>query len=86
MDYITRDINNTGKFQVVGWAKRGDVMDQGVSQPNNGLPHNALKVMVQSGTLNHHIIKLEPMTPSILNSEYYDGLQFNVETGFNVSA
>ena len=85
LDYITRYINTKGKFQVVGWAKRGEVMDQGVSQPNNGLHHTASRVMVQSGTLNHHITILEPMTPSALNSEYYDGLRFNVETGFNVS-
>ena len=79
-------INSNGKFQVVGWAKRGDVMDQGVSQPNNGLPHNAAKVMVQSGTSNHHVTKIEPMTPSLLHSQYYDSLRFKVETGFNVSA
>ena len=77
-------INRIEKFQVVGWAKRGEVMDQEVSQPNNGLHSTAAKVMVQSGTLNHHITKLEPMNPSVLNSEYYDTLRFNVDTGFNV--
>ena len=86
LDYIMKYINSNGKFQVVGWAKRGEVMDQGVSQPNNGLPHNAAKVMVQSGTLNHHVTKIEPMTPSLLHSQYYDSLRFKVEMGFNVSA
>ena len=68
----------------MGWAKRGEVMDQGVSQPNNGLHGTAAKVMVQSGTLNHHITRLEPMTPSDLNHDFYNTLRFNVETGFTV--
>ena len=69
---------------MVGWAKRGEVMDQGVSQPNNGLHGTAAKVMVQSGTLNPHITRLEPMDPTHLNSDYYDTLRFNVEAGFNI--
>ena len=56
---------------MIGWAKRGEVMDQGVSQPNNGLHGTAAKVMVQSGTLNHHITRLEPMDPTDLNSDHY---------------
>ena len=38
--------NVLGGFVVVGWVKRGEVEDQGVDQPNNGLPHNAQRVMV----------------------------------------
>ena len=84
LDKILKYINGNKKFQVVGWAKRGEIMDQGVSQPNNGLHGTAAKVMVQSGTLNHHITRLEPMDPTVLNSDHYDTLRFNVDTGFNI--
>ena len=47
LDAFTKYINSKGKFLVIGWAKRGEVMDQGVSQPSNGLPYNAPKTMVQ---------------------------------------
>eukprot|EP00956_Cyclotella_meneghiniana_P020004 scaffold34835_cov17-Cyclotella_meneghiniana.AAC.1 len=36
--YVTRYINLRGGFKIVLWVKRGVVMDQGVDQPNNGLP------------------------------------------------
>ena len=54
----------------MGWAKRGEVMDQNVDQPSNGLPHNAPKTMIQSRTLIHHITKLEPMMPTELSQEF----------------
>lgn len=85
LDKIMKYINSKGKFLVVGWAKRGEVMDQNVDQPSNGLPHNTPKTMVQSGTLNHHITKLEPMTPTVLSQEFLDILRFDVIVGFNVS-
>ena len=84
LDRILKYINSRGKFEIVGWAERGEVMDQRVSQPNNGLHSTAAKDMVQSGTLNDHITKLEPMTPSVLNHKNYETLMFNLETGFTV--
>ena len=58
---ISAYINRLGNFRIIGWAKRGEIQDQGVAQPGQGLQHNAAKVMVQSGTLNHHICRIEPM-------------------------
>ena len=49
------------------WLKRGEVLDQGVDQPNNGLPYNATRTTVESGTLNHHIKRFEPMTPESID-------------------
>ena len=71
-------INSIEGFQVVDWIKRGQVEDQGVDQPNNGLPHNAQRVMVQSGNLNHHITKIEPMNPENVNLITLNGFKFNV--------
>ena len=81
---ITAYINRLGNFRIIGWAKRGEIQDQGVAQPGQGLQHNAAKVMVQSGTLNHHICRIEPMKPSILNQSYLKTLKFDVRTGFHV--
>ena len=80
---IVKYINTKGKFQVVGWAKCGEVLDQGVSQPNNGLHHNASRTMVQLGNLIHHITKIKAMKPSLLNQSYLDGIHFHVMNGFN---
>ena len=60
-------------------------MDQGVSLPNNSLHSTATRVMIQSRTLNYHITKLESMNLTSLNSEFYDTLRFDAETGFNIS-
>ena len=78
-------INTIGGFIVVGWVKRGEVEDQGVDQPNNGLPHNAQRVMVQSGNLNHHISKLEPMNPEAVNFITLNGCKFDVNAGFEIN-
>jgi hypothetical protein len=77
-------INSLGGFQVIGWVKRGEVEDQGVDQPNNGLHHNAQRVMVQSGNLNHHISRLEPMHPQDVNPLILDGYKFDVTSGFDL--
>ena len=69
----------------VGWVKRGEVEDQGVDQPNNGLSHNAQRVMVQSGNLNHHISKLEPTIPEAINFITLDAFKFNVNTDFDTA-
>eukprot|EP00957_Ditylum_brightwellii_P126853 9669592-Ditylum_brightwellii.AAC.1 len=65
---------------VVGWLKHGEVEDQGVDQPNNGLTHNAQRVMVQSGNSNHHISKIEPMNPEAVNFITLDEYKFDVNT------
>ena len=77
-------INTIGGFIVVGWVKRGEVEDQGVDQPKNGWPHNAQRVMVQSGNLNHHISNLEPMNPEAVNYITLNGYKFDVNTGFKI--
>ena len=71
-------INNNCKFQAIGWAKRGEMMDLGVAQPSNSLPHNGAKNVVESSNLLHHITKLEPMTPHLLDQETIDSLRFEV--------
>ena len=60
-------------------------MDQGVAQPSQGLPHNASRIMVQSGSLNHHITRLYPMKPNILNKDYLQSIKFDINTDINVS-
>ena len=62
------------KFHVIGWENRGKVQYQGVDQPSNssnGLPCNAARVMVEYGTLNHHITRLDHMRPSDVNVDIY---------------
>ena len=82
MQYISR----VSKFVVIGWVKRGQVVDQGVAQPGNGLQHNASRVMVQSGSLTHHVTRLDLMRPNLVCNEYLNTLKFNVSTGFTVSS
>ena len=64
------------------WVKRGEVLDQGVDQPNNGLPYNATRTTVESGALNHHITRFEPMTLESIDVEQLNELKFDVSTGF----
>lgn len=78
-------INTIGGFIVVGWVKRSEVEDQGINQPNNGLPHNAQRVMVQSENLNHHISKLESINPEAVNFIILKGYKFDVNTGFEIN-
>ena len=69
-------------FRIIGWVKRGEVLDQGVSQPSYGLSHNAPRILVQSGLLNHHIARVDPMRPEIIDVNYLNGLKFDVVNGF----
>ena len=79
-------INRRRIFVVIGWVKRGQVLDQGVAQPGNGLQHNAARVMVQSGSLTHHVTRLDLMKPRLVSKECLNTLKFNVSTGFTVSS
>eukprot|EP00957_Ditylum_brightwellii_P100590 7667482-Ditylum_brightwellii.AAC.1 len=63
-------------------AKHGEVQDQGVDQPNNGLPRNASRVRVQSGTLHHHITRMDPMLPGDVNITLLNQMKFDVVNGF----
>ena len=85
LDKVTKYINRLCKFRIIGWAKRGEVQDQGVDQPNNGLPHNASRTMVQSGTLNHHVTRVDPMRPESVNIEYLNSLKFDIVEGFQTT-
>ena len=82
LESITNYINNICQFRVLGWVKRGEVQDQGVDQPSNGLPHNAAKVMVQSGTINHHITRLDAMRPELVDLNLLNQMKFDVVNGF----
>ena len=85
VENVTEYINGLCKFRVLGWAKRGEVQDQGVDQPNNGLPYNAARVMVQSGTLNHHITRLDPMKPQNVDIDHLEKMKFNVDRDFETN-
>ena len=84
-----KELNQTSiasKFAVIGWVKRGQVLDQGVAQPGNGLQHDAARVMVQSGSLAHHVARLGTMRPRLVDESILDSLKFNVANGFIVSS
>ena len=85
LERVTSYINGLCKFRVIGWAKRGEVQDQGVDQPNNGLPYNSSRVMVQSGTLTHHITRLDPMKPEKVNIQQLNEMKFDTVKDFIVS-
>ena len=72
------------KFRVIGWANRGEEQDQGVDQPSHGPPHNTACVMVQSGTLNHHVTRLEPMKPQNVDLDHLKQMKFDVDRDFTV--
>jgi len=78
--------NDAGGFMVYGWTKRGEVQDQAVDQPGNGLPHNAPRVMVEAGTLNYHVTRIDPMQPEAIDLNVLDGLKVDVATGLRPAA
>ena len=82
LEKVTNYINNRCKFRIIGWVKRGEVQDQGVDQPSNGLPHNAARVLIQSGTLNHHITRIDLMKPESIEIGHLDTLKFDAKTAF----
>ena len=61
-------------------------MDQNVSRPSNGLPHNAPETIVQSRILIHHVIEIDPMKSGIFNQGIYDANRLNILTGFDVTS
>ena len=74
-------INRNEKFRVIGWVRRGVVQDLGVDQPST---FNAPKTMVQSGTIIHHVTRVDPMTPHLIDKNHLDSLKFNTTNGFVV--
>ena len=77
-------INNRGGFNAILWVKRGEVLDQGVDQPNNGLACNAARTEVESSSLNHHIVRLFPAAPDAINTEDLNALKFNAVAGLQL--
>ena len=63
------------------WAKRGVVEDAGVGQPEG---YGAERIAVESGVLNHHLARLEPMEPENIDVATLWGKKFNVDVGFRV--
>ena len=79
---VTSLINNTaGGFMISGWTKRGEVQDQAVDQPGNGLPHNAPRMMIHAGTLNYHVTRIDPMQPEKVDLDVLQRLKIDVVTG-----
>ena len=74
-------INDKGGFRAFVWAKRGVVEDAGVGQPDG---YGAKRIAVESGILNHHVARLEPMEPEKIDVATLWGKKFNVDTGFRV--
>ena len=85
LESVTEYVNRVCRFRVIGWVKRGEVQDQGVDQPSNGLPHNTSRVMVQSGTINHHITRLDAMQPDQVDINLLNQMKFDVVNGFMLS-
>ena len=79
---VVNYININGGFPVFGWVKCGEVQDQGVDQLNTVLAYNAQRVMVEAGTLNNHISRLDPMFPMCIDLEELKEKKFNSTNGF----
>ena len=76
-------INTTCKFRVIGWVKRGEVQDQGAEQPTSLYGNNTnSRVMIQSGSLTHHVTRLDPVEPEKINLTHLDSLKFDVLNDF----
>jgi len=73
-------VNRRGGWTVSGWAKRGEVQDQAVDQPGNGLPHNAPRVLIEAGNLTYHITRMVPTHPEDIDLNELEGLKVNVAT------
>ena len=70
-----------GNFRVIGWMKRCMVDDQGVYQTGTFI---GPKVLVQSGNINHHITRVDPMRPQLIDKRHLDSLKFDTTNGFIV--
>ena len=81
---VTNYINNNGRFLVTGRDNGGEVQYQGVDNPNNGIPYSESRVMVQPGTLNHHITRIDTISPGDIDLEVLHDLKFNITTVFRV--
>ena len=69
-------VNSTGGWTISGWAtKRGEVQDQAVDQPGNGLPYNAPRVLIEAGNLNYHITRMVPTRPEDIDLDVLEGLK-----------
>ena len=81
IDKIIVAINNTCKFRIIGWSKRGEVTDISIEQPRGG--YNAAEsVQVKSGTFNHHVTRIYYMKPESIGNNILEMMQFNILTGF----
>ena len=81
VEKVFQYINENGGFRAFVWAKRGVVQDAGVGQPDG---YGAERIAVESGILNHHLARLEPMEPEKIDVATLWQKQFNVDTGFRV--
>jgi len=75
-------INTSCGFRVIGWVKRGEVQDQGAEQPTSTYG-NPPRVMIQSGSLTHHVTTLDPMVPERIDLDHLASLKFDVLNDFN---
>ncbi len=73
-------INSQGGFKVYGWTKRGEIQDQAVDQPGNGLPHNAPQNVVEAGELVFHVTRVEPARPKDIDLTILNGFKLNPAT------
>lgn len=62
--------------------KIGKVPDQGIDQPSNRLPYNTSRAIVKSGSLIHHVKRLDPILSNIVSIEFLNILKLNVIMGF----
>lgn len=83
--HVCEYINTHGGFRAMLWVKHGQVQYQGENQPNNIPPYNAARSTVKSGISNHHITRLEPMTPEAIDLDTLNSIKFNVTTGSSVA-
>ena len=81
VEAVFQYINDNGGFRAFVWAKRGVVEDAGVGQPDG---YGAERIAVESGILNHHLARIEPMEPEKIDVLTLWEKQFNVDTGFSV--
>ena len=67
---------------MIGWVKRGEVQDQGAEQPTSTYG-NTPRTMIQSGSLTHHVTRLDTMQPERIDLDHLTSLKFDVLNDFN---
>lgn len=77
-DNVVEYVNARGGWSGFGWTKQGQIVDEAARAAAGPLPYGAQPQLVAGGSIRHHLVRLYPTNPALVDYQAVKDLKIDL--------